>query len=111
LPALLMLSTFGESATGNLYTTYIPVAVVGIVACVNDVTDKRIPLILGAATNLILTTLTGNFLSFFMFSAQWSASWSDILDPTCSLACFPWQHIPQSLQQGYWAHVWPQRII
>ncbi|KAJ7775858.1 hypothetical protein B0H14DRAFT_3588132 [Mycena olivaceomarginata] len=44
LPALLMLSTF--------------VAVVGIVACVNDVTDTRIPLILGAATNLVLTALT-----------------------------------------------------
>ncbi|KAJ7787657.1 hypothetical protein B0H14DRAFT_2952413 [Mycena olivaceomarginata] len=45
-------------------TALLSTFVVGIVACVNDVTDKRIPLILGAATNLVLTALTGIFSVF-----------------------------------------------
>jgi hypothetical protein len=44
-------------------------------------TDPRISYSLGAATDLVLTALTGDFSHFPSFNPQCFTSWADMVDP------------------------------
>ncbi|KAJ7906178.1 hypothetical protein B0H13DRAFT_1880853 [Mycena leptocephala] len=71
------------------------------------VSDVRIMFVLGVATNAVLTTLTGKLI-FSIIGLQWlkaSLSWSDNVDPTCSIACWSRSHTWEPLRHGHWSHV------